>query len=137
MEGDASARNTRDFYARRMTWTVILGLFVTIVGRSMHIEQRFIVGGFSDKLSFRLFCLFFVAVLLLYVFLFLKSSHDGDIAQNMLDEWPVAAFTMSGTILVTALVSLCFFVDLLGIVGVLYCVSFWGCALNAMMLLPF
>lgn len=128
--------NKRDFYSRRLLWALIFGLFIVIVGRSMGIRKRFVEGNFIQKNSLRFFCLMFVSLIGFGAFLLINTSHEGDRSQNMIDEWPVAAFSMSGMMLMMTLASFHFFTDLLGPVGFLYFIAFWGFTLNSVMIIP-
>lgn len=138
--GQSKAKLTEDkkrnFYVKRLTWSVIFGVFLAVVGYSMNIWEKIVAGGFIRKTSLRIFVGMFIIFVFLVTFLLCKTSHVGDISQNMIDEWPAAAFSMSGSILVMAVASFHFCVDLLGIIGVPYFISFWGFTLNTIMILP-
>ena len=126
----------RDFYQKRVMWSLIFGLFLLVAGHSMNVTRKIVDGNYLRSGSLRLFGIMFVLFVCLITFLFCRTSRDGDISQNMIDEWPIAAFSRSGTIFVMAIASFHFFIVLLGIMGIPYFIAFWGFTLNTVMILP-
>lgn len=129
--------NPNDFAAQRIMYIAICLILLVLIGKQLHIVDRFVDGNFSQKNSLRFCGLTGSIALGAAVFLLAKTSREGDLAENMIREWPVAAYTMSACVLMMALASFHFFTDLLGALGIVYFLAAWGLVLNVILALPF
>ena len=127
----------RDYALKRFMYITLFVLLIGVLSYQLDIRTRFVDGNFGEKNSLRFFILMATVVVCTGAFLLLKTSRQGELAENMIREWPVAAYTMSAAAVMMVLASFHFITDLLGALGIVYFVAAWGLLLNVILALPF
>lgn len=89
--------------------------------------KRFVQEKFYQRNSFRFMVLMIVLVACLSLFLIFgtKGADKSKMAQAMLDQHPVAAYTMTACALLLIVYSFIFSTDLMGVLGILFFAAFW------------
>jgi hypothetical protein len=125
-----------EFCARHLLWAFVFGAFLFFVGWTRGIDKVFVARGLATANSFRFFVCSFALLVVLATFLLLTTSKEGDRGENMRAEHPVAAYSMTFSVLVMVFASFLFWVDLLGLLGILFFVAFWGFFFNLVLIIP-
>jgi hypothetical protein len=126
-----------EFFLRRAFWIVLCGSFLFFVASGMKLKQKLILKEWSTKSSFRYFCMCGIVFLVLAAFLIIATrKSEGDRAQVMIDTWPVTAYSMMAVAIMLFIASFHFWTDILGPMGILYWVAFWGFGINVVMAIP-
>lgn len=126
-----------DKFKLRFAKMLLFGTLLMVLSRTTHIRQKFVDGNFTAKNSFRFGCLTLVCLVGCATFLVIKTPRNGDLAENMIKYYPIAAYSMTASALILLLVTFGIFTDLIGALGIVYFIGFWGLVINFIMICPF
>jgi hypothetical protein len=126
----ARPQGATEFYARRLIWALICGVTLFLIGRARRVDQLFVAQRAASTKSFRCFLLSLAVIVAIAAYLLPNTSKVGDRAENMKNEHPVAAYSMAAAAVVLFFSSFIFWADLLGLIGILFFIAFWGFLLN-------
>lgn len=130
----------KEFYIRRVIWSLITGICLFLIGWKMHIGRRFSRGNYLQKNSFRFCVIMLIIFVILATFLVVmtwKHAPGEDVARKMQAEYPIAAYTMTAIALFLIVGTFLFFTDLLKAFGILFFFAFWGFFFNIIFVFSF
>ena len=134
----AFSNEVSEFRLKCILWAFVSFFALLALGYSFHVVDRFHRGNFTQKNSFRFSIFMFIIILVFASYLIVVTrGKNTDRAIIMQRDHPIAAYSMTISLLFLLLGTFYMAVELLGGVGIIYFFAAWIFFFNVILILPF